>query len=53
MNYKNFLVLLLTFCGRFTFGQDTNVVYEEPVYEEETKVENTFSSTRIINGHSV
>lgn len=53
MKVSLFYSVVFSILGMNVFSQDTNVVYEEPVYEEETKVENTFSSTRIINGHSV
>ncbi len=44
---------IFTLLSTTAFGQDSSIVYAEPVFEEDTKVENTFSSTRIINGHSV
>jgi hypothetical protein len=53
---KIFLVHFLVFTSALSFAQtDTTVVYEEvpdePVVED-TKIE-TFSTTRIVNGHSV
>lgn len=50
---KKWLLLPSVLFSIFSFAQTDSTIYEEPVYEESNLVEETFHSTRIINGHSV
>lgn len=53
---KTFLFNITLFCSLFVFSQEVpeaTTIEEVPTLEDEDLVEETFHSTRIINGHSI
>lgn len=50
-----FLIPTLLITSYFSFSQSDSTVYDEPVFveEESNDIEETFLSTRVVNGHSV